>query len=74
MQGGQDRVQSYFGMRKISLGRVSGETNPRILLNNLFVFQMGILDQVTSTPQLKACLAVLFLGHHVLLLHLMCCC
>lgn len=48
MQGDQDRVQSYFGMRKISLGHVPGETNPRILLNNLFVFQMGILDQVTS--------------------------
>lgn len=48
MQGGQDHVQSYFGMRKISLGHVPGETNPRILLNNLFMFQMGVLDQVSS--------------------------
>ncbi len=45
----QDRVQSYFGMRKISLGKVPGESNPRIMLNNMFLFQMGVLDQV-STP------------------------
>ncbi|KAL3141486.1 hypothetical protein ABBQ32_005048 [Trebouxia sp. C0010 RCD-2024] len=43
--GNQDRVQSYFGMRKISLGQVLGETNPRIMLNNKFTFQMGALDQ-----------------------------
>ena len=45
----QDRVQSYFGMRKISLGKVPGESNPRMMLNNTFLFQMGVLDQV-STP------------------------
>ncbi len=44
----QDRVQSYFGMRKISLGKVPGESNPRIMLNNMFMFQMGVLDQVST--------------------------
>jgi hypothetical protein len=39
-----DAVQSYFGMRKISLGKdASGFT--RILLNGKFVFQSGPLDQ-----------------------------
>ncbi len=38
-----DRVSSYFGMRKISIGVVGGF--PRMLLNNKFVFQMGPLDQ-----------------------------
>ncbi len=38
-----DRVGSYFGMRKISLGKVGGIT--KILLNNQFVFQNGPLDQ-----------------------------
>jgi len=38
-----DRVESYFGMREISLGEVGGVT--RILLNNRFVFQIGPLDQ-----------------------------
>jgi hypothetical protein len=44
-QGGTvlDRVDSYFGMRKISLGRVDGIL--KMLLNNEFVFQMGPLDQ-----------------------------
>ena len=36
-------------MRKISLGKVPGESNPRMMLNNTFLFQMGVLDQV-STP------------------------
>ena len=48
----QDSVQSYFGRRKISLGKVPGESNPRIMLNNMFLFQMGVLDQV-STPTHK---------------------
>lgn len=39
-----DEVASYFGMRKISLGK-DGEGITRILLNNQFVFQMGPLDQ-----------------------------
>ncbi|MBN1421406.1 MAG: glycoside hydrolase family 2 [Planctomycetes bacterium] len=38
-----DRVESYFGMRKISLGEVDGVT--RMLLNGKFVFQIGPLDQ-----------------------------
>ncbi|HEV2696151.1 MAG TPA: glycoside hydrolase family 2 TIM barrel-domain containing protein [Verrucomicrobiae bacterium] len=39
----EDTVTSYFGMRKISLGKVDGFT--KILLNNQFVFEMGPLDQ-----------------------------
>ncbi|MCX6995671.1 MAG: chitobiase/beta-hexosaminidase C-terminal domain-containing protein [Kiritimatiellaeota bacterium] len=40
----KDTVQSYFGMRKISIGPdEKGVT--RILLNNKFVFQTGPLDQ-----------------------------
>jgi beta-galactosidase/beta-glucuronidase len=38
-----DRVGSYFGMRKISLGMAGGVLRP--MLNNQFVFQMGPLDQ-----------------------------
>lgn len=38
-----DTVDSYFGMRKIELGKVDGVT--RILLNGKFLFQMGPLDQ-----------------------------
>lgn len=38
-----DSVKSYFGMRKVSLGKHNGIT--KILLNNKFIFQMGPLDQ-----------------------------
>lgn len=39
-----DTVDSYFAMRKISLGKdEQGQT--RIFLNNKFVFQVGALDQ-----------------------------
>jgi beta-galactosidase/beta-glucuronidase len=39
-----DKVGSYFGMRKVALGKdVNGIT--RILVNNKFVFQNGPLDQ-----------------------------
>jgi len=39
-----DSIDSYFGMRKISLGKdEKGLT--RIMLNNEFVFQIGLLDQ-----------------------------
>ncbi|MFC1726812.1 glycoside hydrolase family 2 TIM barrel-domain containing protein, partial [candidate division KSB1 bacterium] len=39
-----DIIKSYFGMRKISLGKdEKGKT--RIMLNNEFVFQLGPLDQ-----------------------------
>ncbi|MHA1671331.1 MAG: glycoside hydrolase family 2 protein [Promethearchaeota archaeon] len=39
-----DRVQSYFGMRKISLGKGEGEIR-QIELNNKPIFQYGTLDQ-----------------------------
>ena len=39
-----DSVRSYFGMRKVSLGR-DERGFVRILLNNRFVFQVGPLDQ-----------------------------
>ena len=38
-----DRVGSYFGMRKISLGTEGGFK--KLYLNNKFTFQMGPLDQ-----------------------------
>jgi hypothetical protein len=38
-----DTVESYFGMRSVSLGKVDGVT--RTLLNGEFVFQLGLLDQ-----------------------------
>jgi len=39
-----DRVDSYFGLRKISLGKDERGIT-RILLNNKFLFQIGPLDQ-----------------------------
>ena len=39
-----DSVRSYFGMRKISLGKEEDGIT-RIMLNNKFVFQFGFLDQ-----------------------------
>ena len=42
--GWTDVVESYFAMRKISLGKDEKGQN-RILLNNKFVFQRGVLDQ-----------------------------
>ncbi len=38
-----DHVGSYFGMRKISLGKVGGIT--KMLVNNKFLFEIGPLDQ-----------------------------
>jgi hypothetical protein len=38
-----DKVASYFGMRKISLGDVGGIK--KMFLNNKFVFEIGPLDQ-----------------------------
>jgi len=38
-----DEVQSYFGMRSCTVGKVDGVTRP--LLNGKFVFQLGPLDQ-----------------------------
>jgi hypothetical protein len=40
----EDTVQSYFGMRKIGVGKDQGGIT-RLLLNNKFVFQVGPLDQ-----------------------------
>ena len=40
-----DRVEGYFGMRKISTGEVDGK--PRIFLNNEVYYQVGLLDQGT---------------------------
>ncbi|UCF43582.1 MAG: beta galactosidase jelly roll domain-containing protein [Planctomycetota bacterium] len=39
-----DEVSSYFGMRKISLGK-DKDGITRMMLNNEFVFQFGLLDQ-----------------------------
>ncbi|MCJ7692327.1 MAG: hypothetical protein MUO22_02785, partial [Sedimentisphaerales bacterium] len=39
-----DEVKSYFGMRKISLGKDERGIT-RMMLNNEFVFQFGFLDQ-----------------------------
>ena len=39
-----DQVGSYFGMRKISLGK-DDQGRTRILLNNEFLFERGVLDQ-----------------------------
>nr|NUR36535.1 glycoside hydrolase family 2 [Sphingomonas sp.] len=40
-----DKVESYFGMRKISVGPDPQTGRPVLLLNNRFVFQNGTLDQ-----------------------------
>ncbi len=42
---GRDRVDSYFGMRKIATGRHPRTGRPAILLNNKPIFQNGTLDQ-----------------------------
>lgn len=42
---GGDNVSSYFAMRKSSLGRAP-DGGLRPMLNNAFVFQTGMLDQV----------------------------
>jgi hypothetical protein len=39
-----DEVESYFGMRKISIGK-DKQGITRLLLNNKFIFQYGPLDQ-----------------------------
>lgn len=38
-----DEVQSYFGMRSVSVGEVGGK--PHLFLNGHFLFQLGLLDQ-----------------------------
>ena len=46
LRGGreQDRVESYFGLRSVSLAP-DADGVPRPLLNGEFVFQVGLLDQ-----------------------------
>ena len=44
LAGTGDAVDSYFAMRKISLGK-DAQGRTRIFLNNKFVFQVGALDQ-----------------------------
>lgn len=44
-QWGQDRVQTYFGMRKISVVDLPGSTIPYIALNNKPVYLQLALDQ-----------------------------
>ncbi len=39
-----DAVDGYFAMRKVSLGK-DAQGHERILLNNRFVFERGVLDQ-----------------------------
>lgn len=41
---GKDRVESYFGMRKFSVGKDS-KGMPRLMLNNKPYFHNGLLDQ-----------------------------
>ena len=41
---GEDYVESYFGMRKFSLGKDTSGT-PRLMLNNAPYFHNGLLDQ-----------------------------
>ena len=41
---GEDRVRSYFGMRKFSVGK-DGDGNPRLFLNGRPYFHNGLLDQ-----------------------------
>ena len=59
IEGQVDHVRAYFGMRKIKLGRVGGEKNLRPLLNDKFVFHIGMLDQVklsvTSETKHRMC-------------------
>jgi hypothetical protein len=44
LKAGDDLVESYFGMRKFSLGK-DGAGIPRLFLNNRPCFQSGLLDQ-----------------------------
>lgn len=43
--GAGDRVESYFGMRKISVGKDPSTGHPALLLNNKPLFHNGVLDQ-----------------------------
>jgi hypothetical protein len=47
VQGGKevDAVQSYFGFRKVEVGKPDPKGPPRILLNGKPIFQVGLLDQ-----------------------------
>lgn len=41
---GEDRVESYFGMRKVAIEK-GADGVPRFMLNNRAIFQSGLLDQ-----------------------------
>ena len=58
-----DRVQAYFGMREVSLGPVGPGGHPRPLINGEFVFQIGMLDQVTAD---SLGIGALLLNHHLI--------
>ena len=45
IEPGRDRVDGYFGMRKISTGKHPRTARPAIFLNNKPIFQNGTLDQ-----------------------------
>ena len=47
-------MRGYFGMREVGLGPVGPGGHPRPLINGEFVFQIGMLDQVSPGWQLKA--------------------
>lgn len=44
IEAGEDKVQSYFGMRKFSIGKDEKDI-PRLMLNNKPYFHNGLLDQ-----------------------------
>ena len=46
--GGGDSIATYFAMRKSSMGKTT-DGGLRPLLNNEFVFQTGMLDQVSPS-------------------------
>lgn len=50
-------------MRKVSVGTLPGLDAPRVLLNNKFLFWMGMLDQVCSQLPTPITLAVRLLAN-----------
>ena len=48
LSSSNDTVEVYFGMRKVSMG-TDNDGKKRVLLNNEFLFQSGVLDQVWVT-------------------------
>lgn len=52
--GPRDSVTSYFGMRKSSMGKTP-DGGLRPMINNEFVFQTGMLDQVSPAASYSGC-------------------